>query len=192
MSRQFPRFLFSQVSHGKSLGQFVIYTLYPKAILKVYTSKYEFQKVPEYGEWGSGFGLKYAEKVLSSNQDAEHERVLKDALVWVLSQVKGGFIQLTIGNQTNALKRQLIDIGFKFMAHTITMSNGLLMPVDVDHYGDYVFSSENTSLHLSVDSRGWELADGQPHIDYVYATGEELDLKTVVDLLLKYGKNRKN
>jgi hypothetical protein len=95
MSKQFPRFLFSNPQNTKSEGPFVISTFHPIIICQVYKSnnpEFEPALMPKYRNVYARFL-----DVLDTNLPYTSEDIQSSAYAiakWVYFQVESGFIKL--------------------------------------------------------------------------------------------------
>lgn len=88
MSRQFPRFLFSNPKNTKSKGPFIVHTLEPRIIIRV-------AKVPNYDPGPMTHNGKYILFFLEDYKITKKLRETTDAMFdWIDAQVKAGEIEI--------------------------------------------------------------------------------------------------
>ncbi len=96
MSRQYPRFIFSNPQNTKSKGPFVVHLLEPRLLFKVFKNEDLPEALPSSykGPWNmnKGIGIMLLDNVNFSEDDSK-ATILEDALAWVISQKKSGYIE---------------------------------------------------------------------------------------------------
>jgi hypothetical protein len=83
MARDYPRFLYSNPQNTKSKGPFIVHTLFPRAIIKIYNSNESMVITPN-GHYG-----KYYYIILLDIDECDEEtprQILSEAYSWFSHQ----------------------------------------------------------------------------------------------------------
>ncbi|HYC29548.1 MAG TPA: hypothetical protein VEB42_12035 [Chitinophagaceae bacterium] len=93
MARQYPRFLFSDPQNTKSKGPFIVYTLHPRIIFKLFFPK-DGEPVPENSVVSPLAGLTLLDKIEFTENIHD---IAVDALIWFEKQIDEGSLGISRG-----------------------------------------------------------------------------------------------